>query len=226
MKRKYTPETVNKFFEKYSIIRKFLSDKDIISLYTDFELNKGENYHDFLWLLFNKSLIANADRMNSDCDGYTFYQNQSILFLNMANFRREEGAKTQTINKLIRQAFESQIEECKHSSLFDSLHLEVNVIGFNKGRCSYANNEHLKKYDIDEFLNKCFIASDVCTNKYGCSCSISATVKKDSKGKIMKKVNEKISTKKLKEKKGCFSIVTFLFSFTILLLYFFYFKIN
>ena len=52
-------------------------------------------------------------------------------------------------------------------------------------------------------MDKCFIATDKCTNEYGCSCSIAATVKRDSDGNIIRKKEINTSSKSNKESKGC-----------------------
>ena len=68
--------------------------------------------------------------------------------------------------------------------------------------CQYGISQSLKKYSPEGFMDECFIATDKCTRKGGCSCTIAETVKRDSEGnKIYKKIN--ISSKSNKESKGC-----------------------
>jgi hypothetical protein len=120
----------------------------------------------------------------------------------MAHFRREEGAKKETINQFHRLAFQSNADGAKYV-ISGITEMEINVITNTKGTCNYGISENKKKYAPEEFMDKCFIATDKCTNENGCSCSIAPTVKRDSDGNIIRKKEINTSSKSNKESKGC-----------------------
>lgn len=202
MKKKFTPDDLECFLNNNYMINKFLTDDDIGTLFKEWELNNGVNYNDFLWLLLNKSMMVNAEKM-ANGNNPNFYNNKEQIYYNMAHFRRNEGGTKESINKLIRLAFESSVEGAK-SHIESSVEYEINVIANIKGKCEYARSEYLKKYEVNEFLDKCFIATDKCTNENGCSCSVGHTVKRDSNGRNIRLTEEKeINIQSNIEPKGC-----------------------
>jgi hypothetical protein len=202
MKKKYTIEKIDVFFYNYSYLKKVLSEQEINTLFLEWESNNSVNPHDYFWSLFNKALIVNAEKFRDGGYESNFHQTQESLYYNMAYFRREEGANKETINKFIRLAFKSNADGAKYVISGD-IETEINVIPNTKGTCHYGISENKKKYAPDEFMDKCFIATDKCTNEYGCSCSISATVKRDSDGNIIRKKEINTNSKSNKESKGC-----------------------
>jgi hypothetical protein len=207
MKKKYTIEKIDKFFYKYSCLKEVLSEQEINTLFLEWESNNNVNPHDYFWLLFNKALVVNAQNFKNGGSESDFYNNQSYLYYNMAYFRRDEGAKKETINQFIRLAFQSEIDRTKSGETTSSMYersYQTCVISKINGSCEYATSQHLKRYPIDEFLDKCFIATDKCTSEGGCYCSIGSTIIRDSKGNLIWKKEEiNTNSKSKKESKGC-----------------------
>ena len=233
MKRKYTIEKIDKFLYKYSCLKEVLSEQEINTLFLEWKSNNNVNPHDYFWSLFNKALIVNAEKFRDGGsesnfyqtqqslyyimayfrrdEGYesNFYNNQSSLYHNMAHFRREEGAKKETINQFHRLAFQSGVDGAKYGDSASSIEMEIVVISNTKTNfapeylCQYGSSENQKKYSPEEFMNKCFIATDKCTREGGCSCSISGVVKRDSDGNIIREKEIDTSLKSNKESKGC-----------------------
>tara|TARA_R110002096_G_C14541197_1_gene718469 strand:- start:99 stop:782 length:684 start_codon:yes stop_codon:yes gene_type:complete len=208
MKKKYTIEKIDVFFYNYSYLKKVLSDQEINTLFLEWESNNNVNPHDYFWSLFNKALIVNAEKFRDGGSESNFYQTQESLYYIMAYFRRDEGANKETINQFIRLAFQSIADGAKYAISGD-IETEINVISNTKTNfapeylCQYGSSENQKKYAPEEFMDKCFIATDKCTNENGCSCSIAPTVKRDSDGNIIRKKEINISSKSNKESKGC-----------------------
>jgi hypothetical protein len=202
MKKKYTIEKIDDFFYNYSYLKKVLSDQDINTLFLEWESNNNVNPHDYFWSLFNKALLVNAEKFKDGGSESNFYQTQESLYYNMAYFRRDEGANKETINQFIRLAFQSNADGAKYV-ISGITEMEINVITNTKGTCNYGISENKKKYAPEEFMDKCFIATDKCTNENGCSCSIAPTVKRDSDGNIIRKKEINTSSKSNKESKGC-----------------------
>jgi hypothetical protein len=202
MKKKYTIEKIDDFFYKYSYLKKVLSDQEINTLFLEWESNNNVNPHDYFWSLFNKALLVNAEKFKDVGSESNFYQTQESLYYNMAYFRRDEGANKETINQFIRLAFQSNADGAKYV-ISGITEMEINVITNTKGTCNYGISENKKKYAPEEFMDKCFIATDKCTNENGCSCSIAPTVKRDSDGNIIRKKEINTSSKSNKELKGC-----------------------
>tara|TARA_R110000796_G_scaffold174394_2_gene291346 strand:+ start:2631 stop:3296 length:666 start_codon:yes stop_codon:yes gene_type:complete len=202
MKKKYTIEKIDDFFYNYSYLKKVLSDQDINTLFLEWESNNNVNPHDYFWSLFNKALLVNAEKFKDVGSESNFYQTQESLYYNMAYFRRDEGANKETINQFIRLAFQSNADGAKYV-ISGITEMEINVITNTKGTCNYGISENKKKYAPEEFMDKCFIATDKCTNENGCSCSIAPTVKRDSDGNIIRKKEINTSSKSNKELKGC-----------------------
>jgi hypothetical protein len=202
MKKKYTIEKVDFFFYNYSYLKKVLSDQEINTLFLEWESNNNVNPHDYFWSLFNKALLVNAEKFKDGGSESNFYQTQESLYYNMAYFRRDEGANKETINQFIRLAFQSNADGAKYV-ISGITEMEINVITNTKGTCNYGISENKKKYAPEEFMDKCFIATDKCTNENGCSCSIAPTVKRDSDGNIIRKKEINTSSKSNKELKGC-----------------------
>ena len=202
MKKKYTIEKIDDFFYKYSYLKKVLSEQEINTLFLEWESNNNVNPHDYFWSLFNKALIVNAEKFRDGGYESNFYTYQSLLYYNMAYFRRDEGANKETINQFIRLGFQSIADGAKYV-ISGITEMEINVIPNTKGTCDYGISENKKKYAPEEFMDKCFIATDKCTNENGCSCSIAQTVKRDSDGNIIRKKEINISSKSNKESKGC-----------------------
>ncbi len=193
MSKKYTIENIDIFFEYYYIIREILSDEDINALLLEWKSNNNINPHDFFWLLFNNALLVNGNILRDGGSEYNFYRNQESLYHNMAHFRREEGAKKETINQFHRLAFQSVVDCIKYSDIESSLEMEIVVISNTKTDfapeyiCQYGINQNQKNYSPEDFMDKCFIATDKCTRKGGCSCNTAKIVKRDSKGHIIRK---------------------------------------
>ena len=202
MKKKYTIEKIDDFFYKHSFLKKVLSEQEINTLFLEWESNNNVNPHDYFWSLFNKALIVNAEKFRDGGYESNFYTYQSLLYYNMAYFRRDEGANKETINQFIRLGFQSIADGAKYV-ISGITEMEINVIPNTKGTCDYGISENKKKYAPEEFMDKCFIATDKCTNENGCSCSIAQTVKRDSDGNIIRKKEINISSKSNKESKGC-----------------------
>lgn len=209
MKRKYTIEKIDKFLYKYSCLKEVLSEQEINTLFLEWKSNNNVNPHDYFWSLFNKALIVNAEKFRDGGYESNFYNNQSSLYHNMAHFRREEGAKKETINQFHRLAFQSGVDGAKYGDSASSIEMEIVVISNTKTNfapeylCQYGSSENQKKYSPEEFMNKCFIATDKCTREGGCSCSISGVVKRDSDGNIIREKEINTSSKSNKESKGC-----------------------
>ena len=209
MKRKYTIEKIDKFLYKYSCLKEVLSEQEINTLFLEWKSNNNVNPHDYFWSLFNKALIVNAEKFRDGGYESNFYNNQSSLYHNMAHFRREEGAKKETINQFHRLAFQSGVDGAKYGDSASSIEMEIVVISNTKTNfapeylCQYGSSENQKKYSPEEFMNKCFIATDKCTREGGCSCSISGVVKRDSDGNIIREKGINTSSKSNKESKGC-----------------------
>ena len=193
MSKKYTIENIDIFFEYYYIIREILSDEDINALLLEWKSNNNINPHDFFWLLFNNALLVNGNILRDGGSEYNFYRNQESLYHNMAHFRREEGAKKETINQFHRLAFQSVVDCIKYSDIESSLEMEIVVISNTKTDfapeyiCQYGINQNQKNYSPEDFMDKCFIATDKCTRKGGCSCTIATSVKRNSEGNIIRK---------------------------------------
>jgi hypothetical protein len=209
MKKKYTIEKIDDFFYKHSFLKKVLSEQEINTLFLEWESNYNVNPHDYFWSLFNKALLVNAEKFRVNDSGLNFYQTQQFLYFGMAHFRREEGANKETINQFIRLGFQSGVDEPKYSDLASSVEMEIVVISNTKTNfapeylCQYGSSENQKKYSPEEFMDKCFIATDKCTREVGCSCSISGVVKRDSNGNIIRKKEINTNSKPNKESKGC-----------------------
>ena len=208
MSKKYTIENIDIFFEYYYIIKEILSDEDINALLLEWKSNNNINPHDFFWLLFNNVLSINGNILRDGGYKSNFYQNQNSLYHNMAHFRREEGAKKETINQFHRLAFQSVVDDAKYGDLASSVEREIIVISNTKTDfapeyiCQYGISQNQKNYSPEDFMDKCYIATDKCTRKGGCSCTLATSVKRDSEGNIIsKKIN--ISSKSNKESKGC-----------------------
>jgi len=193
MSKKYTIENIDIFFENYNIIKRFLSDEDINTLLLEWKSNNNINPHDFFWLLFNNALSVNGNILRDGGYESNFYQNQESLHHDMAHFRREEGAKNESINQFHRLAFQSVVERAKYSDLRSSVEMEIVVISNTKTNfapeyiCQYGISQSLKKYSPEGFMDECFIATDKCTRKGGCSCTIATSVKRNSEGNIIRK---------------------------------------
>jgi len=211
MSRKKPYKNINSFLKDNYIIEDFLSYSDVESMHNEWLSNNGVNFNDFLWSLFNKSLLINGEVFSKSLDGKIFFQNNYFLYLGMAYFRRKEGDSVESVNQYIRLAFEAEIEKNKY---FDSsdIEMEVVVIGKNSQECTYANSINGRRYEVDSFLNECHIATNKCTSKYNCSCSIASVVKRDDNGNIIRKSripetkDNEIYVKK-EESKGCLPLL-------------------
>jgi hypothetical protein len=209
MKKKYTIEKIDDFFYKHSFLKKVLSEQEINTLFLEWVSNNNVNPHDYFWSLFNKALMVNAEKFRDGGYESNFYNNQSYLYHNMAHFRREEGAKKETINQFHRLAFQSGVDGTKYSNLASSVEMEIVVISNTNTNfapeylCQYGSSENQKKYSPEEFMDKCFLATDKCTREGGCGCSISGVVKRDSNGNIIRKKEINTNSKSNKESKGC-----------------------
>ena len=225
MPKKYTIEKIDRFFYKYSYLKKVLSELEINTLFLEWKSNNSINPHDYFWLLFNKALMVNAESFRNGGSDLDFYNNQSSLYYNMASFRREEGAKKESINNFIRLGHQSDADGAKYS--VSDVEMEVVVISSTKTTfapeylCQYGISENRKKYSPEEFMDKCFIATDKCTREGGCSCSVASVVKRDSEGNIIFREQIKTSIKSKKKSKGCLLVfipIIFIISFILFLI--------
>ncbi|PKQ46245.1 hypothetical protein [Confluentibacter flavum] len=185
--KKYTLKDIDSFIRKNNIIKKFLNDDDIVKIHHEWYLNSGLNFNDFLWLLFNKSILINGEMFGQTGDELLFYQNNYNLYINMAYFRREEGASSKIVRKFMRLGFESQNKADKLSAKKSIFKMKVTAITNINGTCEYAKSVHAKEYEVDNFLNECHIATDKCTNEFGCSCTFALSPLRDEKGHFIRK---------------------------------------
>jgi hypothetical protein len=210
MKKKYTFEKLDKFLFKYDIITEILTDNEIKSTYSEWKANNTINFHDYLWLLFNKAILENGELLSNESNIKKFHQNNYFLYLNMGYFLREEGGAKDAINKFIRLAFEEEIKKNENSQNM------VNVITDPHKRCEYSSTLHLKIYKPKEFIDNCFIAKDPCTNVNGCNCSIALTPIRDYNGRLIRVNQVEMQQENKSNQKGCLVLLISLFIFLIL----------
>ncbi|WNH12735.1 hypothetical protein [Thalassobellus suaedae] len=184
---KYTLENIESFIDKNPILTAFFSNDELTDYYKKWRINNGVLFHDYLWLLFNNALIKNGDNFGHDENEELFYRNNYLLYYSMAHFKREEGGDTESINQLLRLAFESQIQEFKISSNGSRFESEGIVI-MKKGCCDYYDSISDIKFKFDDFTEHCHIATHRCNDKYGfCRCCLGMKPKRDVNGHLVKK---------------------------------------
>lgn len=185
--KKYTLDNFGGFIEKNQILMRLLSNDEIDTIYKKWRINNGVLFHDYIWLLFNSALIKNGDNFCKDGNEELFYRNNYLIYYSMAHFRREEGAASKTINKLMRLAFESQVQEYKVKGINGLYERELSVI-MRDGCCDYYDSISDTKFEIDDFNNDCQIATDKCNDKYGfCRCCISVVGRRNEKGRLVRR---------------------------------------
>jgi len=187
LKKKYSIENIDSFISKNKILKTFLSNDDLVRMHRDWYLGYPINFHDFLWSLFNKSILINGEIFGKTGNEIMFCMNATILYRHMARFRLEEGASNKTINRFMRLAFESEIQQFKIEALNIDLEYKVTVIGSPNGECGYAKSVNAKKYEFDDFIEKCQIATDKCTDSLFCRCCLAKIPKRDENGRLVRK---------------------------------------
>lgn len=213
MKKKYTYEKLDKFLFKYDIITEILTDHEIKSTYTEWKSNNTINFHDYLWLLFNKAILKNGELISDEKKVEKFHLNNYFLYLKMGNFIREEGGTKDDINKFIRLAFEEEIKKDENSRLV----YEVVVLTDPHNRCEYSSTLNPKIFKPKEFIDNCFIAKDPCTNINGCNCCITLRPKRDSSRRLVKKHQVELQQENKSSQKGCLVFLISVFIFLILI---------
>jgi hypothetical protein len=209
MKTKYNIENFDSFLTKYPPILEIYSKKEVLILYEEWRTNNGVFFHDYLWLLFNKAILKNGEFFQETNDERLFYSNAFYLYNKMAHFRGEEGASKEEINKFHKLSHEVYIEEAKNSKNTD-------IVLISHPKCEYANPLNKKKYSVNNFLDECKIASELCTLNTGCGCSIAQVPRRDKNGRLIRVLDTK-KTNEFKEAKGCvFNLLSIIISFAVL----------
>ena len=182
MGKKYTPETAQNFFDKYNCFELLnFTGNEINKYYQEWQNSNHVFFNDFLWSLFNKAISINGKNFSSTGNEKEFYFINSIIYYNMSDFRREEGASKTVINKLLSLAEESRLNEIKTSS---GIKYQVVVIG---GKCcDFCDKLNNNRYDFTDYILNPRLDKKKCTNERGCSCTTSVVPMRDKNGKLMR----------------------------------------
>ena len=192
---KYTPDNFNWFLEYHPIIREIYSEEYLKEFVNNFQFS-DDRFNDYLWGLFNRSLIKVTDFFENKEEG--FWRITSQIYSSMSLFLAKEGFHTEnihkytkTINKYKRKAFQAQVNEYSAGISKDYGKggrpiYKIEVIGMPE--CDYAKSVDENKYDIEDFMEHCHIATDKCNDRFGyCRCGLGLTLLRDENGRIIRR---------------------------------------
>ena len=112
MGKKYTTETVQSFFDKYNCFEKLnFTSEEVNMYYNEWQNSNHVFFNDFLWLLFNKLILKNGYFISDNTiDEKEFHDNNYMIYMQMAQFRFEEGASNDVINQMLKLAEDSRLK--------------------------------------------------------------------------------------------------------------------
>ena len=155
-----------------------ITNNSIIEYQKDYQSKTGnDSIFNFLWSLFNRSLLISAKNAKTEFD---LYSQNSKLYASMLQFRRKYEKKN--ANEILQLQLKSGL---LMSDAQSDTKLVVEVIAGHC--CEYCNSLDTKVFPIDDVLKNQYLGSDSCTNPHGCNCCYAAICAKDDNGKIIMK---------------------------------------
>lgn len=155
-----------------------ITNNSIIEYQKDYQSKtSNDNVLNFLWSLFNRSLIVSAQNAKTEYDLH--FQNWK-LYAAMLQFRRKyEKSKANEILKL----------QLKSGLLMSDAQSDVKlIVEVMSGHCcEFCNSLDNKVFPIADVLKNQYLGSDSCTNPKGCNCCYAALCAKDDNGKFIMK---------------------------------------
>lgn len=159
------------FLEKFglyeSVIRQYYEDWK--------KLQPEASANDYLWHVFQTLLDSVVEKFNTE---EQLYELNFEIYSKMREFLVK--VEKRNANHILKMMNENQLRLWKIRANFKS---EVEIISGHC--CEFCDSLNNKRISFEEAIEKRYLASKNCTNKYGCNCCYSQVSVKDENGNLI-----------------------------------------